>query len=187
MLAPLAGMSANRLGLASVRKYSINRSESARVMIGPARVHRPTNAKLCPHLLGILDPRIAPMAARCPRCQRPTTRTSILPFLGILGSCLGPVASGEPGEAPLPVRLRAGSRPSGSALPPRCSAVHPWPPESSWPLASAPVEAGRVPHDVGCCPSARDPDHDPAAQGGNPLSPGSQDPRRTPPSPVRAW
>jgi len=32
MLAPLAGMSANRLGLASVRKYSINRSESARVM-----------------------------------------------------------------------------------------------------------------------------------------------------------
>src|SRR5947199_8091931 len=34
MLAPLAGMSANRLGLASVRKYSINRSESARVMIG---------------------------------------------------------------------------------------------------------------------------------------------------------
>src|SRR2546427_9494804 len=66
MLAPLAGMSANRLGLASVRKYSINRSESARVMIGPARVHRPTNAKLCPHLLGILDPRTAPMVARCP-------------------------------------------------------------------------------------------------------------------------
>src|SRR5438034_11328981 len=35
MLAPLAGMSANRLGLASVRKYSINRSESARVMVYP--------------------------------------------------------------------------------------------------------------------------------------------------------
>ena len=109
---------------------------------GQTMVHRPTNAKLCPHLLGILDPRIAPMVARCPRCQRPTTRTSILPFLGILGSCLGPVASGEPGEAPLAVRLRAGSRPSGSALPPRCSAVHPRPPQPPWPLAGAPVAGG---------------------------------------------
>src|SRR5205809_5196204 len=136
-------------------------------------VHRPTNAKLCPHLLGILDPRIAPMVARCPRCQRPTTRTSILPFLGILGSCLGPVASGEPGEAPLPVRLRAGSRPSGSALPPRCSAVHPRPPQPPWPLAGAPVAGGWVPDSIGRGQGARDRDHEPAAQGGNPLSPGS--------------
>ncbi len=98
---------------------------------------------------------------------------------GTIGSCLGPVASGEPGEAPLPVRLRAGSRPSGSALPPRCSAVHPRPPQPPWPLAGAPVAGGWVPDSIGRGQGARDRDHEPAAQGGNPLSPGSPD-RRDP-------
>src|SRR5437899_12600048 len=34
-----------------------------------------------------------------------------LPPPGTIGSCLVPVASGEPGEAPLPVWPRAGQRP----------------------------------------------------------------------------
>ncbi len=91
---------------------------------GQTMYHRPTNAKLCPHFPGILDPRIAPVVARCPRCERPTTRTSILPFLGILGSCLGPVASGEPGEAPLPVWLRAGDPVTAPPLLPVPRYVH---------------------------------------------------------------
>ena len=114
-----------------------------------------------------------------PRSHRPTTRTSILPFLGILGSCLGPVASGEPGEALLPVWLPAGHRPSGSALRRRYSAVHPRPPQPPWPLAGAPAAGGWVPDSIGRGQGARDRDHEPAAQGGNPLSPGSPD-RRDP-------
>ncbi len=122
---------------------------------GQTMYHRPTNAKLCPHFPGILDPRIAPVVARCPRCERPTTRTSILPFLGILGSCLGPVASGEPGEAPLPVWLRAGDPVTAPPLlaGPPIRARAPEPPRL---LAGAPAAGGRLPDGVGSGQGARD-------------------------------
>jgi len=112
------------------------------------------------------------MAARCPRCQRPTPRTSILPFLGIIASRLAQMAPGEPRAAPLPVRLRASHRPSGLALPAWYSPVHPRPPQPPRSLASAPAARGRLPDDIGSGQGARDWDHDPAAARGNRLSPG---------------
>lgn len=114
---------------------------------------------------------IGRMAASGSRRQGPTTRTSILPLPGIIGSRLGQMARGEPGAAPLPVRLRGGDPATGSALlGARHPSVHPRPPESTGPLPGAPAMGRRVPDGVGRGQGARDRDHDPAAARGDRLS-----------------
>ncbi len=123
-----------------MRKYSINRSESARVMIGPARSHRPTSGIPIPH------------------------------HPEIIGSCLAPMGPGEPGAAPLPVRLRGGDPAPAPPLLARGSPIRARPPEPPWSLASAPTAEGRVPDDIRGGEGAWHWDDDPASPGRGRLS-----------------
>jgi hypothetical protein len=107
-----------RLGFGGEEDDSLSRVGTVSPTREPARPHRPTRGVSIPHPREIIDP------------------------------CLAPMAPGEPGGAPPPVRLQGGD--PTTAAPPLTGGAptRPRAPEPPRLLARDPAEGGGVPHNV---------------------------------------